>query len=77
MVAARYERTGPATEVIEVGEVTTPEPGDGEVRVRLAFSGVNPTDWKSRAGTDPGPMVKGLLLEQALQALERLVGFAL
>ena len=25
-----------------------PEPGPGEVRVRLAFSGVNPTDWKSR-----------------------------
>ena len=28
------------------------EPGPGEVRVRIAVSGVNPTDWKSRAGTD-------------------------
>lgn len=26
------------------------EPGPGEVRVRLVVSGVNPTDWKSRAG---------------------------
>jgi NADPH2:quinone reductase len=32
-----------------------PEPGPGEVRVRVAYSGVNPTDWKSRSGTDPGP----------------------
>ncbi len=30
-----------------------PEPGDGEVRVRIVVSGVNPTDVKSRAGTDP------------------------
>src|SRR3954454_6671602 len=49
MRAAYYTRTGPADEVIEVGEVPTPEPGPGEVRVRIAFSGVNPTDWKSRS----------------------------
>ena len=30
-----------------------PEPGAGEVRVRIVVSGVNPTDWKSRSGTDP------------------------
>src|SRR3954452_934862 len=49
MRAARYTRSGPAAEVIEVTEVETPEPGPGEVGVRIAFSGVNPTDWKSRA----------------------------
>jgi NADPH2:quinone reductase len=54
MRAARYERTGPASDVIEIGEVATPEPGPGEVRVRVAFSGVNPTDWKSRAGSTGG-----------------------
>ena len=32
-----------------------PEPAPGEVRVRLALSGVNPTDWKSRSNTPPGP----------------------
>jgi len=28
-------------------------PGPGEVRVRIVVSGVNPTDWKSRANSDP------------------------
>src|SRR3954451_89592 len=54
MLAARYERTGPAAEVIEIGEIPVPEPGPGEVRVRIAYSGVNPTDWKSRAGSTAG-----------------------
>lgn len=49
MLAARYERTGPAAEVMRVGELPTPEPGPGEVRVRVAASGVNPTDWKARS----------------------------
>ena len=50
MRAAFYERTGPAREVLQVAELPTPEPGPGEVRVRLATSGVNPSDVKSRAG---------------------------
>ena len=50
MRAAFYERTGPAREVLQVAEVPTPETGPGEVRVRLATSGVNPSDVKSRAG---------------------------
>jgi len=50
MRAAWYERTGPAREVLQVGELPTPDPGDGEVRVRLATSGVNPSDVKTRAG---------------------------
>jgi NADPH2:quinone reductase len=50
MRAAFYESTGPAREVIQLGELATPEPGPGEVRVRLACSGVNPSDVKSRAG---------------------------
>src|SRR5947208_16693758 len=54
MLAARYERTGPADEVIVVGEMPAPDPGPGEVRVRIAFSGVNPTDYKSRAGATGG-----------------------
>jgi NADPH2:quinone reductase len=58
MRAARYDRTGPAADVIHVGEVDTPEPGPGEVRVRIAASGVNPTDWKARAGAT-GTGVRG------------------
>ncbi len=51
MRAAWYERNGPAAEVLTVGEVNDPEPGAGEVRVRLHASGVNPSDVKARAGT--------------------------
>jgi len=50
MQAAFYERTGPAREVLQLGEIATPTAGPGEVRVRLAASGVNPSDVKSRAG---------------------------
>jgi NADPH:quinone reductase len=50
MQAAYYERTGPASEVLVVGSVPDPQPGTGEVRVRLRWSGVNPSDVKSRAG---------------------------
>lgn len=49
MQAAWYERNGAADEVLTVGELPLPEPGPGEVRVRLAWSGVNPSDVKSRA----------------------------
>ena len=48
MRAAFYDRLGPAAEVLTVGEQPTPEPGPGEVRVKLATSGVNPSDWKAR-----------------------------
>ncbi|NDC60422.1 MAG: NADPH:quinone reductase [Betaproteobacteria bacterium] len=48
MKAAWYERNGPAAEVMVVGEMPTPQPAVGEVRVRLHASGVNPSDVKSR-----------------------------
>ena len=50
MRAAWYEKQGPASEVLQVGELPTPEPGQGEVRVKLSFSGVNPSDTKRRVG---------------------------
>jgi len=54
--AASYDRTGPAAEVLRVTEVERPEPGPGEVRVRVHASGINPTDVKSRGGTTPRPI---------------------
>jgi NADPH:quinone reductase len=48
-----YSETG-GPEVLSVVERPVPEPGPGEVRVAVAVSGVNPTDWKSRAGRTPG-----------------------
>ncbi|AMO23343.1 NADPH:quinone reductase [Ramlibacter tataouinensis] len=50
MRAACYERTGPAAEVLRLAELPDPVPGAGELRVKLAWSGVNPSDVKSRAG---------------------------
>jgi NADPH2:quinone reductase len=57
MRAAVYRRRGPAAEVLAVEEIDTPQPRPGEVRVRIAVSGVNPTDWKSRSG--PGEVAHG------------------
>jgi len=51
MRAAYYEQNGAARDVLRVGEVETPRAGPGEVRVKLATSGVNPSDVKSRQGT--------------------------
>ena len=48
MKAVFYERRGPAQDVLHVGEQPTPEPGPGEVRVKIAVSAVNPSDTKSR-----------------------------
>lgn len=50
MKAVWYDRNGPAAEVLTYGELPTPTPGPGEVLVRLATSGVNPSDWKTRLG---------------------------
>jgi NADPH2:quinone reductase len=49
-----YERFGPANEVLSLADREVPEPGPGEVLVRLAYSGVNPSDAKARAGSRPG-----------------------
>jgi NADPH:quinone reductase len=51
MRAAWYEKQGPATEVLRVGEMPDPHPAAGEVRIRVAASGVNPGDVKKRQDT--------------------------
>jgi NADPH2:quinone reductase len=48
MNAAWYEKQGPAQNVLIVGGMPDPEPGPGEVRIRVAASGVNPGDVKKR-----------------------------
>jgi NADPH2:quinone reductase len=51
MKAVWYERTGAAPEVLSFGEMPTPVAGQGEVRVRLEASGINPADVGRRAGS--------------------------
>ena len=48
MRAAWYEKQGPAREVLTVGEMPDPLPGPGEIRIRMAASGINPGDIKKR-----------------------------
>ena len=49
MKAAWYEKQGPAREVLVVGEIPDPIPAAGEVRIRIAASGINPGDVKKRS----------------------------
>jgi NADPH:quinone reductase-like Zn-dependent oxidoreductase len=48
MKAIVYRQHG-GPEVLVLEDRPVPEPGTGEVRVKVHFSGVNPTDWKSRS----------------------------
>ncbi|HXY48698.1 MAG TPA: NADPH:quinone reductase [Terriglobales bacterium] len=48
MRAAWYEKQGTAREVLTVGEMPDPMPAAGEVRIRIAASGINPGDIKKR-----------------------------
>src|SRR5437879_1950292 len=56
MRAVWYERMGPAADVLVVGDMPTPEPGPGEVRIRMEVSGVYPGDLKKRQGWQGGQM---------------------
>lgn len=56
MKAALYRSYGSAADTLRVEDVDKPEPGPGQVRVRMQLSGVNPTDWKSRSGATPRPI---------------------
>ncbi len=50
MKSVIYRETGDAS-VLHLIDRDIVAPGPGEVRVRIAVSGVNPTDWKARRGT--------------------------
>lgn len=55
MRAIWYDRTGPARDVLQFGELPTPTPGHGQALVRILASGVNPSDVGMRGG-GAGPM---------------------
>jgi len=50
MRAVWYERTGPAREVLNIGELDSTAPAPDEVKVRVHWAGVNPSDVKRRSG---------------------------
>lgn len=81
MKAAWYERNGAALDVLIVGELPKPQPGPGEVLVRVHVSGVNPSDVKGRRGQSlPGPKVvphsdgAGIIEEVGEGVLEKRIG---
>ena len=49
MKAIVYRDNG-GPDVLRLVDRDLPAPGPGEVRVRIAVSGVNPTDWQARSG---------------------------
>lgn len=62
MKAVRYEKFG-GPEVLVLEEVPTPQPGAGQVLVKVVAAGVNPADWKMRSGMFgqlPLPITPGL-----------------
>ena len=60
MKSAYYTELG-GSDVLKLGEMDRPEPGERDVRVKIAVSGVNPSDWKARergrAGVLPFPII--------------------
>jgi NADPH:quinone reductase-like Zn-dependent oxidoreductase len=61
-------------EVLEIAEVDRPEPGPGQALVRVHAAGVNPADWKIRAGMLPRfgqpPFTLGLDFAGVVEALD-------
>lgn len=62
MRAAWFDSFGSAKDVLQVSELETPVAGPGEVLVRLATSGVNPSDVKKRAGSFPNLLDDGFVI---------------
>jgi NADPH:quinone reductase len=60
MKAIVFDQLGAADSVLRLADRDLPEPGAGEVRVRVAVSGVNPTDWKARTGLYGGETVESV-----------------
>jgi NADPH:quinone reductase-like Zn-dependent oxidoreductase len=70
-----HETGGP--EVLRYEEVDRPEPGDGEVLIRVRAVSVNPIDWKRRRGVSEArlPAVLGIDVSGAVE-ISRAEGFA-
>jgi NADPH:quinone reductase len=62
MKAVWFEAFGEPEDVLQIGEKPMPEPGPGEVRVKIATSGVNPSDTKKRRGSFPHLLDNGYVI---------------
>ena len=62
MKAAWFESFGLASDVLKIGEQEKPKAGNGEVLIRLASSGVNPSEVKKRAGSAADLLDEGIVI---------------
>ncbi len=62
MKAATFNSFGPASDVLQVIDFEQPQPGAGEVLIRLYASGVNPSDTKKRDGAFPNLLDNGAVI---------------
>ncbi|MCA1054256.1 NADPH:quinone reductase [Rossellomorea aquimaris] len=62
MKAAWFNQFGPASEVLQIGEIDTPVPAPGEVLIRMHTSGVNPSDTKKRLASFPDLLDHGAVI---------------
>ena len=62
MKAAWFESFGDADKVIQIGVQPKPVVGEGQVLIKLATSGVNPSDVKKRAGAFSNLLDDGLII---------------
>ena len=62
MKAVWFNQCGDAADVLQFGDRDIPDPGPGEVLVRLYSSGVNPSDVKKRAGFQPAGFQDGFVI---------------
>ena len=62
MLAAWYNKFGLADDVLKIGELDEPVPKVGEVKVRVFFSAVNPSDTKKRSGSNPFALNQGPII---------------
>lgn len=62
MKAVWFESFGSAADVLLFGDQPQPQAGPGEVLVKLATTGVNPSDVKKRAGAFPNLLDDGLVI---------------
>ncbi len=62
MKACWFDGFGSARDTLQFGDWPTPDPGPGEVLVRLHTTGVNPSDVKKRAGAFPDLLDAGSVI---------------
>lgn len=56
MQAAWYETQAAARKVLVLGSMPDPHTRPGDVRIRIAASGINPGDLKKREGSNQRPL---------------------